>query len=65
VQEGYLRKDFGPNSRFKNIGSCKASVSDQEPDPDLHGSALIFVGWIRMRIRIGNTIPDPNSGGKK
>jgi hypothetical protein len=27
------------------------------------GSAFILVGWIRIRIRIGNTDPDPNPGG--
>jgi hypothetical protein len=32
-------------------------------DPDLHGSTFISVSWIRIRIRIGNTDPDP--GGPK
>jgi hypothetical protein len=36
-----------------------------EPDQDLHGNALIFVGWIWMWIRIENTIADRNSGGQK
>jgi hypothetical protein len=26
--------------------------------PDPHGSVLILVGWIRIRIRIGNADPD-------
>jgi hypothetical protein len=26
-----------------------------DPDPELHGSALILVGWIRIRIQVGKT----------
>jgi len=37
----------------------QSSVAD--PDPDPHGYAFTFVGWIR--ILIGNTDPDP--GGPK
>jgi hypothetical protein len=32
-------------------------------DPDLDPGAFILVGWIQIRIRIGNTDPDP--GGPK
>ncbi len=32
-------------------------------DPDPHGSALIVVGWIR--IRTPNADPDPGPGGQK
>ncbi len=32
-------------------------------DPDPHGSTFISVSWIQIRIRIGNTDPDP--GGPK
>ncbi len=36
-------------------------ISVADPEPDLHGSALILVGWIR--IRIGYADSDP--GGQK
>ncbi len=39
------------------------SVSDPDSYPDPRGSALILVGWIPIRIRIGNADPDP--GGLK
>ncbi len=30
-----------------------------DPDPCPHGSAMILVGWIWIRILIGNEDPDP------
>ncbi len=42
-------------------GIENSSVADPDLDPDPHGYAFILVGWIR--IRIGNTDPDPNPGG--
>jgi hypothetical protein len=37
------------------------SVEDTDPDP--YGSALILIGWIRIRIQIRDV--DPNPGGQK
>ncbi len=39
------------------IGVCWLQNVYSSPDPDPHRSACILVGWIR--IRIGNTDPDP------
>jgi hypothetical protein len=30
-----------------------------DPDPDQHGSTLIWLSWIRIRICIGSAGPDP------
>ncbi len=47
----------GSVSRRHESGTLVTSVADPYP----HGSAFILVGWIR--VRIGNTYPDP--GGPK
>jgi hypothetical protein len=30
-------------------------------DPDLHGSVLAWLSWVRIRIRIENVNPDPDT----
>ena len=48
---------FSKLSKVKYFTYLKVSVSDLDPDPC--GSVLEWLPWIQIRIRIGNTDPDP------
>jgi hypothetical protein len=50
-------------SIFFLVMTVMAACSVADPEP--HGSAIILVRFIWIRIRIGNTDPVPDPGGPK
>ncbi len=57
----YYRYYFKNTVVFTKLKNFRNSVVEPELDP--HGSALIWLSWIR--IRIANADPDPDLGAGK
>jgi hypothetical protein len=53
--------------RLKPYGFVKLHyfVMYSVSDPDTHGSALIWLTWIRIRIENADTYPDPDPEARK
>ncbi len=45
---------------FTALQTSGRTLCSSVSDPDPHGSTLILIGWIRIRICIGNANPDPD-----
>jgi hypothetical protein len=57
----FINKPFGVwlVGNYKSMNIPTGSFVDPDPDSDLHGSTLIWLSWIR--IRMGNVDPDPGT----
>jgi hypothetical protein len=63
---GWGKTDSSKKPEAKNLVTLFLYfVNNNVADLDQHGSTFIVVSWIRIRIRIGNTAPDPDPGGPK